>query len=145
MTIDLCWLTSLTAISLFICCSDVQHRQIENKSVWCVALLCLSILVINQQYQAIMFTSIILALGFGLFLTGVIAAGDIKLLAAFSLAIKPEYLLSTLGLILLSGGIVAGIYLTYGVLTDLKRVRQEGIPYAIPICLGCLFGIAASL
>lgn len=143
--INLCWLTSLTAISLFICYSDVQQRQIGNNLVWCVALLCLSILVVNQQYQAIMFTFIIFAVGFALFLAGVIAAGDIKLLAAFSLAIKPEYLLSTLGLIVLSGGIVAGIYLIYGVLTDLKTVRKKGIPYAIPICLGCLFGIAASL
>jgi prepilin peptidase CpaA len=145
MTIDLCWLTSLTAISLFICYSDVQQRQIGNNSVCLVALLCLSILVVNQQYSAIIHALLILAVGVALFLMRVIAAGDIKLLAAFSLAIKPEYLLSTLGLILLFGGILAGIYLIYGVLTDLKRVRQEGIPYAIPICLGCLFGIAASL
>ncbi len=124
---------------------DVRQRQIANRAVIIVALLSLSILLVNQQYPAVMYTFIIFAVGIGLFLLRVIAAGDIKLLAAFSLAIKPEYLPITLCLILLSGGVLAAIYLIYGAITDLKTVRKKGIPYAIPICLGSLFGIAASL
>lgn len=145
MTINLGWLLTLTALSLYICYTDVRHRQITNGVVLIVALLCLSILVVNQQYSALMLSCTILMVGIALFLLGVIGAGDIKLLAAFSLAIKPEYLLMTLGLIVLSGGILAVFYLIYGAITDLNKVRQRGIPYAIPICLGCLFGIAASL
>jgi prepilin peptidase CpaA len=145
MTVNLGWLLTLTALNLYICYTDVKQRQITNGSVLLVALLCLSILVVKQQYLALVFSFIILMVGIGLFVLGIIAAGDIKLLAAFSLAIKPEYLLVTLGLIVLLGGILAVGYLIYGVLTDLKKVRQRGIPYAIPICLGCLFGIAASL
>lgn len=132
-------------MSVYICYTDVRQRQIANNAVVVVALLCLSILLVNQQYPALMFSFIILVVGIGLFVLGVIAAGDIKLLAAFSLAIKPEYLLMALGLIVLLGGILAIGYLIYGAITDLKKVRQRGIPYAIPICLGCLFGIAASL
>lgn len=144
MIINLGWLLSLAALSLYVCYTDVRQRQIANGAVLLVALICLVILIVNQQYPALVFSFIILVVGIALFVLGVIAAGDIKLLAAFSLAIKPEYLPITLCLILLIGGIQAVIYLIYGAITDLKTVRQRGIPYAIPICLGCLFGIAAS-
>lgn len=145
MSINLCWLTALASISLYICYTDVRQRQITNRAVLLVTLICLSILLVNQQYPALMHAFAILAVGIGLFVLGVIAAGDIKLLAAFSLAIKPTNLPMTLCLILLIGGVQAVLYLIYGAMTDLKTVRQKGIPYAIPICLGSLFGIAASL
>jgi prepilin peptidase CpaA len=142
---NLYWLIALIGLSLCVCYTDVTRRQISNITVMIVTALCLSILVANQQYTALLHSFTILAVGIGLFVLDVIAAGDIKLLTAFSLAIKPEYLLITLGLIVLLGGMLAIGYLIYGILTDLKKVRQRGIPYAIPICLGCMFGIAASL
>lgn len=99
----------------------------------------------NESYTSFSTSFFILVVGFFLFLLKVIAAGDIKLLAALSLAIKPEFIVLSLCCVLVLGGVVALMYLIYGFLTDLQKVRQRGIPYAIPICLGSLLGIAASL
>ncbi|PMH46901.1 hypothetical protein BCU68_01360 [Vibrio sp. 10N.286.49.B3] len=76
----------------------------------------------------------------------IIAAGDIKLLTAFSLAISPVYLPLTLVIITFIGGVMGIGYYLYGKWSgNEKAVRQRGVPYGVPICLGCLFGIAASL
>lgn len=139
------WLMPLVTLSLYISYTDLVHRIIHNKTILLLFFICISILLKNESYISFLISFLVLIVGFFLFLLKVIAAGDIKLLAVLSLAIKPEFMLLSLFTVLALGGLVAIMYLVYGFFTDLQQVRQRGIPYAIPICLGSLLGIAASL
>lgn len=77
----------------------------------------------------------ILIVGFGLFCLGILGAGDTKLLAVLSLGISPDLMpFMIYGTILLGGCLAIG-YLFYGLATDLAKVRERGVPYAVPICL----------
>lgn len=138
------WL-ALAALAFFICYQDISKREISNHIVLLVSAISFMLLLNQQNYAVLPYSALLLLSGFILFQLNIIAAGDIKLLTAFSLAINPQYLLLTLVLIGFCGGALGGGYYLLGLLTDLEKVKQRGIPYGIPICAGCLFGIAASL
>ncbi|HIF9407070.1 TPA: A24 family peptidase [Photobacterium damselae] len=139
------WWFLLTAISFYICIQDIRLRKISNKSCVVVGSICL-ILSINQaNYSIIPYTITIFIFGFILFLFRIIAAGDIKLISAFSIAIDPQYILLTLICVLFLGGLVAFFQIIWLRVTRKSLNDSLGVPYGIPICIGCLLGIAASI
>ena len=138
------WLV-LAALCCVICYQDFSKRRISNRVVSLVAVVTALLLIYLHNYAVLPYSLLLLLIGFVLFLFKFIAGGDIKLLVAFSLAIKAQFLPLTLVIIMLSGGALALSYYLFGLLTDLDKVKARGIPYGIPICLGCLFGVAASL
>lgn len=145
MPMTLWWLALLTTLCIYVCYTDIRYRVVSNQSIIWMFPLCLLMLINHGHYTSIVITGCIIVIGFTLFMYNIIAAGDIKLVATLSLAIKPEYILLSICIMLFLGGGVAILYLIYGMFTNLYKVRIRGIPYAIPICLGSLLGIAASL
>ena len=107
-----------------------------------VSLILLYITNNNTSYQHLL---IVLLIGFVLFQLKWIAAGDVKLFAAFSLAISSRYIVLSLYIIVLSGGVLAILCLIYQRIYRHNRVVIKGVPFGVAICIGSLFGIAASL
>lgn len=136
---------ALALIGCFICYQDISQRTIANQLVLLVLLITFSLSVYQHSYINLLYSGALLLSGLILWRYNIMGGGDIKLLVAFSLAIKPEFLLLTLVIITVFGGILALAYYLFGLLTDLEKVKARGIPYGFPICLGSLFGIAASL
>lgn len=139
------WWLLLATISLFICYQDITKRTISNKVVLLAMSICLFLFFEHGEMQQIYNAVGILFIGFILSILRIIAAGDVKLLAAFSLAISAQYFPLTLFIITLLGSLFGGGYYLYAKFTDYEKVMNNGVPYGIPICIGCLFGIAASL
>jgi len=138
------WLILVT-LSFFICYQDITKRKISNRIVLCVLVVASVLFFYQQNYAVLPYSLLILCVGFILFQFNMIAAGDIKLLTAFSLAITPEIISLTIVVIGFLGGGVAILYYLFGLLTDLQKVKKKGVPYGLPICMGCLFSIAVSL
>lgn len=139
------WWLFLAIISLWICYQDIAQRTITNKS--CIAIFIISALILVEQgsYESIKYSLVIFLIGILLFLLKIIAAGDIKLISAFSVAIAPKYILLTVIVILFLGGVLA-IGQVIWIKSSGKSIKTNtGVPYGVPICIGCLFGIAASI
>ncbi|CAM3795033.1 Type IV leader peptidase family protein [Vibrio aerogenes CECT 7868] len=138
------WL-SLAGLSLIVCFYDLRERIIPNS-------VCLIIFTI-----ALMISPVSVTVVWAAQVTGVVClllvfyryqvwgGGDIKLLLAFLPAISEKFLLLTMTLIGLTGGVLCAFYLVYGAWTDMEQVRKKGLPFGIPVCFACLFGITASL
>lgn len=70
-----------------------------------------------------------------------IGAGDIKLFAAYSMAIDPDYLVFSIVLVLFLGGLLSVVYM---VMHYLRKGKGEiGIPYGVAISLGFILPIVA--
>lgn len=124
---------------------DIRYRRVSHCYLWWLALLMLALWVVKQPNWAILPYSLsLLIVGFFLFRFGILGAGDTKLLVVLSLAIRPQYISLTLVFIAILGGLIAFLYLLYGLMTDITAVRQRGIPYAIPICVVSGFAIYLS-
>ncbi len=108
-----------------------------------VFIICIMIGVVTDNYENIFYPAIIFITGFVLFSFNIIAAGDIKLAAAFSIAVNPKYQLLVITIILLFGGIIALGQLAWKKCKTNEKI--DGVPYGVPICIGYLFGIAASI
>jgi len=119
---------------------DVTVRLLPNSLVMLTALLCLTVSISGDFYiSALQQSTLALALGFGLFMLRVCGAGDIKLIAAYLLGIRPEYW--ALFLFFMS---------LIGVCIDLFQCmfrvqRHAGIPYGVAISLSGLFFVIASV
>ncbi len=74
---------------------------------------------------------------------GIIGGGDAKLFFAFSIAIAPNYLPITIMLIAVIGGLQAMLLVFFS--WSQNQLYTRGVPYGFAICVGCLFGIAASI
>ena len=137
---------SISLLALFsglFCCTaylDVTARRLPNSLVILTALLCLTVSVSGDFYiSALQQSALALALGFGLFMLRGCGAGDIKLIAAYLLGIKPEYwalFLFVMSLIGVGLGVVQYIF---------KAQRDAGIPYGVAISLSGLFFVIASV
>lgn len=137
------WLV-LAALSCFVCYQDLTKRRISNRLVLSLLVVSAVLFLYLHNYSILLYSGLLLLACFTLFLFNIIAGGDIKLLVAFSLAIKAQFLPLTLLIIMALGGLLGIAYYLFGLLTDLAKVKARGIPYGLPICLGCLFGVAAS-
>ena len=126
----------------FICTTymDVTVRRLPNSLVILTALLCLTVAISGDFYiSSLQQSALALAVGFGLFLLRVCGAGDIKLIAAYLLGIKPEYWALFLFVMSLIGtclGVVQYIF---------RRQQNAGIPYGVAISLSGLFFVIASV
>lgn len=98
-----------------------------------------------MSYQPFIAAFTALCLGFFIHTLGYIGAGDVKLYATFLLAISPVYWSFSLVLIIILGGILAGCYLLYGLITNnLVVVRAKGIPYGVAITIASVFSVWVS-
>ncbi|MGR6831652.1 A24 family peptidase [Aliivibrio wodanis] len=137
------WWLLLAAISCFVCYKDISERMISNRVCIAVFVMCSVFCVLTKNYHAITYSILIFIVGFTLFLINIIAAGDIKLASAFSIAVNPKYQLLVITIILLLGGVIAFSQLLWGKYRSNKNLN--GVPYGVPICIGYLLGIAASV
>ncbi|MFV8413606.1 A24 family peptidase [Vibrio owensii] len=139
------WWCLYATIFLYTMYKDVTDRRISNKTCGLLLVLGLVNMVWMQNYAALIWSGGILLVGFGLTVLGVIAAGDVKLLAPLSLAIKPEYMSDVLIVIGLLGGVTVLVQWLIGTIKPQSRMSlQYGVPYGVPICLGSLLGIYLS-
>lgn len=132
-------LCSVLLLMIYISCSDFNYRIISNKSVMCVFFV--AILIGFRHFSFEYFISL-----FFLYLSllvvyyfKVLGGGDIKLMAALSLAIPSSLWLSTYIMVMIFGGFLALIYLTVHLIDKrfgLGFMKLKGIPYGIAISCG---------
>ncbi|SHO56521.1 prepilin peptidase [Vibrio quintilis] len=136
---------SLVILSLIACGYDLWFRVIPNP-------VCLIIFLISLVISPNLVTPLWALQVSGV--TGLLlvfyryqiwGGGDVKLLLAFLPAINEQFLLLAIALIGLTGGVLCAFYLLCGVFTGMKKVREKGLPFAIPISCVCLLCVTASL
>mgnify|MGYP000736831231 CR=1 FL=1 len=138
------WLV-LAALSIWVCFEDITKRKISNNICLSVLFMSGMLSVVSGVFPDLLPTMLILFFGFVLTRLNIIAAGDIKLMAAFSIAIKPEFLTFTFLVIIFIGGLIGVLYLVMKLLYGDRYIKNEGVPFGVPISVGSLLGIAASL
>ncbi|MGF1755855.1 prepilin peptidase [Vibrio makurazakiensis] len=124
---------------------DVKIRKISNLQCLLALLVTFPLFLLHGELTSLLHALSIIVLGVFLNQFSILGAGDTKLLAVYSLAIRPEYLWPILFLIICVGGVLSLGYYVYGRLTNIEKVRQRGVPYGIPICIGSYLGVLASL
>jgi len=138
------WLL-LAAASIVIAYGDLMHRRIKNRHVLAVFFICSFIWLGAWNLTSLLVAATVFIGGFVLNQLGLIGAGDVKLLSAFCVAIKPELVPLVLTLMLVLGLVCAVVcYLWQRNKRAKVQQYQEGVPYGVPICCACLFGILAS-
>ncbi len=135
----------MTILSFYISYRDIRYRIISNITVISVGVISLILLNITNNNTSYQHLLVIIVIGFVLFKLKWIAAGDVKLFAAFSLAISSRYIVLSCYIIVLSGGVLAILCLIYQRIYCHNRNIIKGVPYGVAICIGSLFGTAASL
>ncbi|WP_366522300.1 A24 family peptidase [Vibrio agarivorans] len=150
----------IVAVILFVSCvyislSDVRFRKINNKSVIVVALCCIFLGVQQLTFIDIGYLLLLWIVLLFLFAKRIIGGGDVKLIAAFSLALPTEQLTLALLLTAMIGGLVSLIYVLIDLSTRRKFFNRErmisinktaqGIPYGVAICSGFYFVILITL
>jgi len=135
----------LAAMALLASYQDIRHRKIPNGVVLVITLLGVFFVFNYGRYEQLVMPIPVFAIGALLFYFNIMAAGDSKLLAAFSLMISPSYFPLTVFIILSAGGALAISQWAVSQMTGNANWVNKGVPYGVPICLGSLLGIAASL
>ncbi|MEH0688117.1 prepilin peptidase [Vibrio cholerae] len=126
----------LTGLLIYISIVDYRQRLISNILVFFVALLC-CMLSIEQSWalHASAYSAMLLSAGLVLFHLGWVGGGDIKLIAALSLAVAPAFLPAAVIAMLLVGGVLAAAY--WVKYRWWQRGKPDsGLPYGIAICAG---------
>ena len=119
--------------------TDMTRRVINNYQVLLVLILGLvSSGFSNLQWGYWAVASV----GFLLFMTGVIAGGDVKLLLAYLVGIDSQWWSLVFMIMTTIGGLMAVGYLAYGLLiNNVNSVRESGLPYGIPIVISGFLGV----
>ncbi|WP_425667164.1 prepilin peptidase [Vibrio tubiashii] len=142
MIIDSILSTSFIILNLYCavkaCISDHKSRTISNS-------LCKTLFVINSiaacyydyVFQSATTTIVIFSILILMWLVGCFGAGDIKLLCAFTIGIKPDITIACLVMVGLLGGVQVTIMYLVGIASS-KKVFEKGIPYGIPISMSGL-------
>lgn len=141
MTFYIGWLL-LAILSCRVIYRDISTRTISNRV--CAAILGISLLM-GFTHIAVVKTILVCLVLLTLYGLSIWGGGDSKLAIAFLPAVSEQYLWLYLLFIAVLGGALAMIYLFYGCFVGMKKVKQRGLPFGIPICLSALFFIAASL
>ncbi|PQJ65153.1 prepilin peptidase [Vibrio jasicida] len=142
MPLKLWWLLPLATMAFIASYQDIKYRKIPNGVALSVALLGVFFVLSKGEYSHALSSMVI---GAVLFQLRILAAGDSKLLAAFALMIAPQFLPLTIWLIVTLGGVLALTQWLVSQVGNHPAGMERGVPYGVPICLGSLFGIAASL
>lgn len=127
------------------CISDHKHRIVSNK-------ICKLLFITNfiaafyygYGIQSVTITSVIFFILIIIWLIGAFGAGDIKLLCAFSVGIKPELTIACLVLVGFLGGLQLVVMYLIGLMTN-TNLFKKGIPYGIPISISGVAFTALSL
>ena len=142
MIVDTIFPVSLIVVNLTCaikaCISDHKSRTISNS-------LCKTLFVINSiaacyydyVFQSATTTFVIFSVFILMWLVGCFGAGDIKLLCAFTIGIKPDITIAFLVMVGLLGGVQVTIMYLAGIASS-KKVFEKGIPYGIPISISGL-------
>ncbi|MEZ9338088.1 prepilin peptidase [Vibrio splendidus] len=139
------WLIILATISLIVMYKDVKNRTISNLECILVLIVVFPFFLLYGESISLLYVLSIVVIGVVLNQLSILGAGDTKLLAAYSFAIRPDYLWPILFLIVCIGGLLSMVYYVYGRLTNIEKTKQRGVPYGIPICIGSYLGVLASL
>ncbi|MEZ8881258.1 prepilin peptidase [Vibrio lentus] len=145
MVLGYWWLIILAAISLSVMYEDIISRRISNFRCLLLLMVTLPVFLLHGQSISLFYSVGVVVIGVVLNKISVLGAGDSKLLAAYSLAIKPEYLYPILLLIICFGGLLSLGYYIFEKIKNTETVNQRGVPYGVPICLGSYLGVLASL
>jgi prepilin peptidase CpaA len=137
-------LCSLLLLLSYVVFSDLKFRRISNKAVGCA--LFLSMLIGHNHFSieyiySLAFLYFVLLIIYGL---KVIGGGDIKLMAALSLATPSSFWPYTYVVITVIGGLLALVYLILPFIDNrfqLGLIKVFGIPYGIAISFGFVFSI----
>ncbi|WP_324741950.1 prepilin peptidase [Tsuneonella sp. CC-YZS046] len=136
-------LAALAGALLLAAFTDLRRRQIDN---WLNAAIALSAPLFWWSCGLSLWPDIALQLGIAfaafailaaLFAVGAMGGGDVKLLAALALWIKPEWFLQLLLVMALAGGVLT---LVLGAWHVMRRQRHKlAIPYGVAIAIGGLW------
>jgi len=123
--------------------SDLHHRRIPNRVCLAIALLAIPYWLVIEPFPAriAIQLGIALILGLGLlvlFLLDLIGGGDVKMLAALALWLRPEDLGRCLVIIAIAGGIL-GVCVAIGAR---RRLGKPTVPYGVAIAIGGLATMA---
>ena len=151
----------LSAVALAAACfTDLRFRRIPNalNVVLGVGLLALHVQAsgLSGLGDAVLALTICFGCGLILYAFGALGAGDVKLLAALSLALDWMLALQLLARIALAGGILGMTRLIadgnlrnalFGLLSTARRAQAErsSVPYALAITAGWLWLVAAGM
>lgn len=142
------------------CVTDLRARRIPNKLNGTLALGLLALHVHGAGLTGLLDALIALVICFGvglvMYLLGALGAGDVKLMAALSLALDGTSALNFLARIALAGGLLGVTRLIadgnlrnalFGLLSSARRAEAErsSVPYAIAIAAGWLWWVAAGM
>jgi len=145
MFYKLWWLLPIATMALIASYQDIRYRKIPNGVVFIVALLGVFFVLDTGRFEQLTLPAAVLAFGAVLFHFNILAAGDSKLFAAFSLMVSPDMMLLVVNVIIFAGGLLAIAQCVLSRMTNNPEWTNRGVPYGVPICLGSLLGIAASL
>ena len=153
-TVDATFWLVMVALCLAAAATDVRSYRIPNAIPIAVALLALvrfsALGAWHDMWPSLLVGSIVLAVGFGLFVLGWLGGGDVKLIAALSLWAGPERVYEFVYIIALSGGVMA---LGLLVSLTLRKVsaklmgqrdrpisfRGRHLPYGVAIAVGAAY------
>lgn len=134
----LTWLVSVSFLILSGYClrvlyTDYQYRRIANQDIIYLGMMSFIVSLISTNYWGMVTAILFLLLGLVLFFFNLWGAGDSKLLAVLSLAIRPEFIILTFFSIVLLGGLIAiGLVITAWI-TKEREIVTSGVPYSFAI------------
>jgi prepilin peptidase CpaA len=125
--------------------SDVTRRTIKNQNVLAIFCCCMFLNIGTNNYDAIIYSFGVLIFGSIIFFIGVCGAGDVKLMAAVSIAVPVAKQVDFIAYTLMIGGILAVMIIIMSKIFKRPDWKRLGVPYAIPISLSGFYYIAHSL
>lgn len=140
-------LLAALAIALLVAAyTDIRRRQIDNGLNAGIALAAPLFWWASHMGLAEIGWQLVLAAGAfavlaGLFAMGAIGGGDVKLLAALALWIKPVWFAQLLMVMAVSGGVLTVVLAAWHVAR--RHPQRPSIPYGVAIALGGLWVIAS--
>lgn len=140
LTLDIVlFLTNAFAMFIIIR-GDISLRRISNEV--CLLVICISTIsaALHGFFLPSLLNSVIVFLVFFLiWRLGIMGAGDVKLIAAYSIGIVPELLIGNLVFIGLIGGVQISVMYINGILRGTTPF-DKGIPYGVAISIsGVIF------
>jgi prepilin peptidase CpaA len=131
-------------LSLICIINDISYRKISNELCALIFALCSYLSIASGQIAALYSFLIMFFVTCVLFIKGVIAAGDSKLICAYSIAIPLTSLPFAIYNMCITGGVLAIFYfIKYRLFKKVKKGQDPGIPYGAAISLGFYIPILA--
>ncbi|MFU0885707.1 prepilin peptidase [Kluyvera sichuanensis] len=123
---------------LYSCITDILYRQIKNRCVLVVLVSSLGLAMLSGHIN-IMIPIIILIVGFLLATTGMIGAGDIKLIVALVFSIPQNLLTGFFFSVCCLGAPVS--LMAFMLFNLLLKKKHKTVPFGVAISIGYIFTI----